>query len=91
MSGRQSDVSTRPCGEADVNHRLTSRTTTQPRRGLNRDEAAIYVGVTVASFDQMVSDGRLPKPADLDGEEVFDLALIDRAMDRLIGLRRSTL
>ena len=74
-----------------MNRRLGSRAVTQPRRGLDRDEAAIYVGVTLATFDQMVNDGRLPKPVDLNGEEVFDLALLDRAMDRLMGLRRSTL
>lgn len=76
---------------AGVNRRLTGRAATQPRRGLDHDEAAIYVGVTFATFDNMVNDGRLPKPVELDGENVWDLVLIDRAMDRLVGLRRSTL
>ena len=74
-----------------MTRRLTSRAATQPRRGLDHDEAAIYVGVTLATFDQMVSDGRLPSPVEFDGELVWDLPQLDRAMDRLTGLRRSSL
>jgi len=84
-------MSPRPCGEAELNRRLTSRAATQPRRGLDHDEAALYVGVTFATFDNMVADGRLPRPVQLDGEPVWDLVQLDRAMDRLMGLRRSTL
>jgi predicted DNA-binding transcriptional regulator AlpA len=84
-------MSVHPYGEADMNRRLTGRAATQPRRGLDRDEAAIFVGVTLATFDQMVSDGRLPKSSEFDGELVWDLVQLDRAMDRLMGLRRSTL
>jgi len=74
-----------------MNRRLTNRADTQPRRGLDHDEAAIFVGVTFATFDAMVVDGRLPKPSEFDGELVWDLVQLDRAMDRLTGLRRSTL
>jgi predicted DNA-binding transcriptional regulator AlpA len=74
-----------------VNRSLSGRATTQPRRGLDRDEAAIYVGVTLSTFNQMVTDGRLPKPVDLDGELVWDLVQLARAMDRLMGLRKTTL
>ena len=74
-----------------MNRRLTGRAATQPRRGLDHDEAAIYVGVTIATFDQMVDDGRLPQPSEFDGELVWDLVQLDRAMDRLTGLRRSSL
>ncbi len=74
-----------------MNRRLANRAATQPRRGLDHDEAAIYVGVTFATFDQMVDDGRLPQPTEFNGELVWDLVQLDRAMDRLTGLRRSTL
>jgi len=74
-----------------MNRRPTNRAATQPRRGLDHDEAAIYVGVTIQTFDQMVDDGRLPKPVEFDGELVWDLVQLDRAMDRLTGLRRSSL
>lgn len=33
-----------------------------PRRGLSREEAAMYVGVGSTKFDEMVNDGRMPKP-----------------------------
>ena len=74
-----------------MNRRITSRAATQPRRGLDREEAAIYVGVTLATFDQMVYDSRLPRPSEFDGEFVWDLVQLDRAFDRLSGLRRTTL
>ena len=72
-----------------MNRRVTNRAASQPRRGLDHDEAAIYVGITIATFDQMVSDGRLPRPSEFDGELVWDLVQLDRAMDRLTGLRRN--
>jgi predicted DNA-binding transcriptional regulator AlpA len=72
-----------------VNRRLANRAATQPRRGLDHDEAAIYVGVTFGTFDQMVDDGRLPQPTELNGERVWDLVQLDRAADRIFGLRRS--
>jgi len=74
-----------------MNRRIINRATTQPRRGLDHDEAAIYVGVSMVTFDQMMSDGRLPKPSEFDGEFVWDLVQLDRAFDRLSGLRRTTL
>lgn len=74
-----------------MNRRLTTRAATQPRRGLDHDEAVIFVGISSSVFDSMVNDGRLPRPVEFDGELVWDLAQLDRAMDRLMGLRRSTL
>lgn len=74
-----------------MNRRPTNRAATQPRRGLDHDEAAVFVGVSIRVFDQMVIDGRLPQPVDLEGELVWDLVQLDRAMDRLTGLRRSSL
>jgi hypothetical protein len=32
-----------------------------PRRGLRRDAAAQYVGVSTTKFEQWVNDGRMPK------------------------------
>jgi predicted DNA-binding transcriptional regulator AlpA len=74
-----------------MNRRVSNRAASQPRRGLDHDEAAIYVGITFASFDQMVSAGRLPRPTELNGELVWDLVQLDRAMDRLTGLRRNSM
>jgi predicted DNA-binding transcriptional regulator AlpA len=84
-------MSADPCAEAGVNRRPFNRAATQLRRGVDRDGASLFVGVSHAVFDQMVRDGRLPQPVELDGELVWDLLQLDRAMDRLMGLRRSTL
>ena len=48
-----------------MNRRPTNRAATQPRRGLDHDEAAVFVGVTFQTFDRMVAEGRLPKPVEL--------------------------
>jgi len=59
------------------------RAKSQPRRGLRRVEAAAYVGIGATKFDQMVADGRMPKPKRIDGAAVWDLAQLDLAFDAL--------
>jgi predicted DNA-binding transcriptional regulator AlpA len=54
-----------------------------PRRGLSRDEAAMYVGVSAAKFDQMVRDGRMPNPLQIDHRKVWDIRSLDLAFDQL--------
>jgi excisionase family DNA binding protein len=54
-----------------------------PRRGLSRDEAAMYVGVSAAKFDQLVADGRMPGPRRIDGRKIWDLRALDIAFDAL--------
>jgi excisionase family DNA binding protein len=44
-----------------------------PRRGLSREEAAMYVGVSAAKFDQLVADGRMPAARLIDGRKVWDV------------------
>jgi hypothetical protein len=34
---------------------MTTRPRTGPRRGLNRTEAADYIGISVSKFDQLVA------------------------------------
>ena len=70
--------------------RLTNRTVSQPLRMVDHDTAATYAGVSCATFDRLVAEGRFPKPVDLYGEVVWDLTLIDRVLDRMSGLRRNT-
>jgi hypothetical protein len=41
------------------------------RIGLSRAEAAEYIGVGVTLFDQMVADGRLPKPKLANSRKVW--------------------
>lgn len=56
-----------------------------PRRGLSRTEAASYVGVSPSLFDEMVKDGRMPKPKRINARTVWDLRKLDVAFDNLPG------
>ena len=43
-----------------------------PRFALRRAEAAASVGLSVTKFDQLVRDGRMPKPKRIDGAVLWD-------------------
>ena len=45
-----------------------------PRRGLSREEAALYVGISASKFDMLVVDGRMPRPRQIDrrGDHVLE-------------------
>lgn len=59
------------------------RRSSQPRRGLSREEAAVYVGVSATKFDEMVGDGRMPKAKEIDARRVWDVRALDSAFDAL--------
>ena len=52
-------------------------------RGLSRVQASEYIGVSVTKFDQMVDDGRMPRPKRIDGRLVWDRVKLDAAFDAL--------
>ncbi len=52
-------------------------------RGLSRDEAARYIGVGVTKFDEMVKDGRMPRPKRVDGRVIWDRLRIEAAFSDL--------
>ena len=54
-----------------------------PRRGLSREEAAMYIGISAVKFDEMVADGRMPMPVRIDARKVWDLRSLDLAFDAL--------
>jgi excisionase family DNA binding protein len=66
---------------------------------MSRDEAARYIGVGVTKFDEMVADGRMPKPKRVDGRVIWDRLRVEAAFtdlpdekkvnhfDRLLGGR----
>jgi predicted DNA-binding transcriptional regulator AlpA len=54
-----------------------------PRRGLSREEAAMYCGISATLFDRLVADGRMPGPCRIDGRKVWDIRSIDLAFDAL--------
>ncbi len=39
-------------------------------RGLSRPQAAEYVGVGSTKFDELVGDGRMPRPKRIDGRKI---------------------
>lgn len=53
------------------------------RRGLSRVEAADYIGVGETKFDEMVRDGRMPKPKRIDGRKVWDVRALDTSFEAL--------
>jgi excisionase family DNA binding protein len=54
-----------------------------PRRGLSRNEAAMYIGISTGKFDELVADGRMPAPRRIDGRKVWDVRELDLAFDAL--------
>ena len=54
-----------------------------PRRGLSREEAAMYVGISASKFDELVANGRMPGPVKIDSRKVWDIRLLDVAFDAL--------
>ena len=52
-------------------------------RGLSRIQAAEYIGVGATKFDELVVDGRMPKPKRIDGRTVWDRVKLDEAFAAL--------
>lgn len=59
------------------------RRSSQPRRGLSRDEAAVYVGVSTTKFAEMVLAGDMPAPKKIGARSVWDIHALDAAFDAL--------
>jgi predicted DNA-binding transcriptional regulator AlpA len=57
--------------------------TSLPPRGLSRVQAAAYIGVSATLFDEMVDDGRMPKPARINTRTVWDRVKLDEAFAAL--------
>ncbi|MCY1704522.1 helix-turn-helix transcriptional regulator [Pannonibacter sp. SL95] len=52
-------------------------------RGLNRGQAAQYVGISVTLFDRLVAEGVMPAARALAGRLVWDIVELDRHFDEL--------
>ena len=48
-------------------------------RGLSREQAAAYVGVSASLFDILVKDGRMPAPKRINSRTVLDRIKLDAA------------
>ena len=49
-------------------------------RGLSRVQAAAYIGVSATLFDEMVRDGRMPKPTRINARAIWDRVKLDEAI-----------
>lgn len=54
-----------------------------PPRGLSRETAAEYVGVSPRLFDAMVEDGRMPRPKRVNARVIWDRIELDRSFAAL--------
>lgn len=54
-------------------------------RGLNRDQAARYVGLSPTTFARLVREGVMPEPIHFGRRVVWDRRAIDEALDRMSG------
>jgi len=54
-----------------------------PPRGLSREEAAMYLGISATKFDELVRDGRMPSPKRIDGRKIWDVHQLDLAFEDL--------
>jgi predicted DNA-binding transcriptional regulator AlpA len=54
-----------------------------PPLGLNRLQSASHIGVGTTKFDEMVDDGRMPKPRKIDARSVWDRIEVEMAFREL--------
>jgi predicted DNA-binding transcriptional regulator AlpA len=62
---------------------LSLRKASCPRRGLNREEAAKYIGVSPSFFDSLVKSGDMPKPVRMKSRTVWDRYRLDEYFEEL--------
>jgi len=56
-----------------------------PFLGMNRTEAAAYIGVSPSTFDEMVKDSGMPRPKRIGARRVWDIRQVTLAFDKLPG------
>lgn len=61
-----------------------------PPRGLNRIQAAAYVGISANFFDQLVKERTMPAPRTVGSRRVWDRLELDVAFSRLPKLDGTT-
>jgi predicted DNA-binding transcriptional regulator AlpA len=64
--------------------RQTALPPTLPPRLVSREAAAAYVCMSPNTFDQMVQEGRMPRPRLIGGKRrAWDVRALDAAVDQL--------
>jgi predicted DNA-binding transcriptional regulator AlpA len=61
---------------------MPRRHLTEPR-GLRREDAAAYIGISSTKFDELVRDGRMPQPKCVDRRKLWDRYALDAAFEEL--------
>lgn len=59
------------------------RATSLPRRGLSREEAAMYLGIGSGMFDEMRAAGKIEPPRLIKGRKLWDIRDLDVAFEAL--------
>lgn len=69
--------------------------------GLSREQAARHIGISITKFDELVGDGRMPRPKRIDGRVIWDRRSVEAAFadlpedgadnpwDRVLSARRA--
>ena len=63
--------------------RALSKSRPVPRRGLSREEAAMYLGISAGTFDELRRLGRVDSPRVIGGRKLWDIRDLDIAFDSL--------
>ena len=56
---------------------------TLPPRLIGREAAAAYASISPTKFDELVRDGRMPRPRCIDARKAWDVRQLDAAIDNL--------
>ncbi|WP_224701991.1 helix-turn-helix transcriptional regulator [Devosia aquimaris] len=51
--------------------------------GLSREVAAAFIDVSPSKFDEMVKDGRMPKPKQIDARRVWSRVAVEKSFAAL--------
>lgn len=54
-----------------------------PRRGLSREEASMYLGVSTGKFDELRTAGKIAAPRLVGTRKLWDIRELDQAFDAL--------
>lgn len=63
--------------------RAQSKTRPIPRRGMSRDESAVYLGISSTKFDELRHAGQIEPPRLIGNRKLWDIRDLDMAFDAL--------
>ena len=71
-------------GSGQVGNARKSQLIPLAPRELSRVQAAAYVGVSPSLFDELVKDGRMPRPKRINSRTVWDRIRLDEAFEAIL-------